>query len=126
MQLRINLNVACQVHIVEEKGFYKTWTFDFSNPQYRGEMVYQTMHCLNIIFQQGIDTEISGVDNEKSNVRESPISRDTLIITDAKYGVKRRVPKILLGCSCNSCKMSSSLNQMMEVYLDPDMPIQMV
>ena len=29
-----------------KKGFYKTWTFDCSSPQYRGEMVYQTMHCL--------------------------------------------------------------------------------
>ena len=33
-----------------------------------------------------------------SNVCESPIARDTLLITDAEYGVKRRVSKILLGC----------------------------
>ena len=32
-------------------------------------------------------------------MRESPISRDTLLITDAEYGVKRRVPKLLLECS---------------------------
>ena len=33
---------------------------------------------------------------KKSNVREYPISRDTLLITDAESGVKRRVAKILL------------------------------
>ena len=32
-------------------------------------------------------------------MRESPIARDTLLITDAEYGVKQRVPKILLECS---------------------------
>ena len=36
---------------------------------------------------------------KKSNVRESPIARDTLIIIDAKSRVKRRVPKLLLECS---------------------------
>ena len=34
-----------------------------------------------------------------SNVRESPIARDTLLITDAESGVKRRVPKLILECS---------------------------
>ena len=34
-----------------------------------------------------------------SNVRESPIARDTLPIIDKGYGVKRRVPKPLLECS---------------------------
>ena len=32
-------------------------------------------------------------------MRESPIARDTLLITDAESGVKQRVPKLLLGCS---------------------------
>ena len=32
-------------------------------------------------------------------MRESLISRDTLLITDAESGVKRRVPKLLLKCS---------------------------
>ena len=36
---------------------------------------------------------------KNSNVRESTISRDTLIINDAESGVKRRVPKLLLECS---------------------------
>ena len=32
-------------------------------------------------------------------MRESPIARDNLIITDAESGVKRRVQKLLLECS---------------------------
>ena len=36
---------------------------------------------------------------KNSNVSESPIGRDTLLITDAESGVKRRVPKLLLECS---------------------------
>ena len=31
-------------------------------------------------------------------MRESPIARDTLLITDAESGVKRRVPELLLEC----------------------------
>ena len=34
-----------------------------------------------------------------SNVRQSPITRDTLLIADADTKEKRRVPKLLLGCS---------------------------
>ena len=34
-----------------------------------------------------------------SNVHDSPIARETLLITDAEYGVKRRVSKLLLECS---------------------------
>ena len=36
---------------------------------------------------------------KNSNVRESPIERDTLSITDAESGVKRSVPKLLLEYS---------------------------
>ena len=36
---------------------------------------------------------------KNSNVRQSPITRDTLLITDADTKVKRRLPKILLECS---------------------------
>ena len=32
-------------------------------------------------------------------MRESPLDCDTLLILDAEYGVKRRVPKILMECS---------------------------
>ena len=35
---------------------------------------------------------------ENSNVRQSPINRDTLLIADADTKVKRRVPKLLLEC----------------------------
>ena len=34
-----------------------------------------------------------------SNVRESPIARDTLLITDAEYGLKRKVTKLLMEFS---------------------------
>ena len=36
---------------------------------------------------------------KNSNLHESPIARDTLLITDKKYGVKWRVPKVLLEFS---------------------------
>ena len=36
---------------------------------------------------------------KNSNVHESPIAHDTLLITDAESGVKRRVTKPLLKCS---------------------------
>ena len=34
-----------------------------------------------------------------SNVRESPITHDTLLIADADTKAKHRVPKLLLECS---------------------------
>ena len=36
---------------------------------------------------------------KNSNVHEYPIEHDTLPITDAESGIKRRVPKLLLECS---------------------------
>ena len=36
---------------------------------------------------------------KNSNVRDSPITHDTLLIADADTKVKRRVPKLLLECS---------------------------
>ena len=39
------------------------------------------------------------MDNENSNVRQSPITRDTLFIADADTKIKRRVPNLLLECS---------------------------
>ena len=36
---------------------------------------------------------------KSSNVRESPIARDNLLITDAESGVKWRVSELLLECS---------------------------
>ena len=43
--------------------------------------------------------EIVDLIMKNSNVRQSPTNRDTLLIIDADYKVKRRVPKILLECS---------------------------
>ena len=34
-----------RAYLILKKVFYKMWTFDCSSPQYKGEMVYQTMHC---------------------------------------------------------------------------------
>ena len=39
------------------------------------------------------------MDNEKLNVREYPLASGTLLIIDAEYRVKKRVPKLLLECS---------------------------
>ena len=36
---------------------------------------------------------------KNSNMHESPIARDTLLVTDTESRVKRRVPKLLLECS---------------------------
>ena len=36
---------------------------------------------------------------KNSHVRETPISRDTLLITNVESGVKQRVLKLLLECS---------------------------
>ena len=66
------------------------------------------------------------MDNENSNVRESPIACDTLHITDAESGVKRRVPNYFCNFTCDICKMRSSLHQMMEVYFEPDIMIQII
>ena len=35
---------------------------------------------------------------KNTNVRESPIARDILFITDAESRVKRRVPKLVFEC----------------------------
>ena len=43
---------------------------------------------------------------KNSNVRQSPISCDTLIIADADSKVKRRVPNSYWNIQCHSCTMS--------------------
>ena len=62
-------------------------------------MVYQTMHCSKKKVSKALIQKLVEWIMKKSNVREYPISRDTLIITDAEYRVKRRVTKLLLECS---------------------------
>ena len=60
-------------------------------------MVYQTMHCLKKISKTLIQKLFEWI-MKKSNVRESPKSRDTFLITDAGSRVKPRVLKLLLEC----------------------------
>ena len=62
-------------------------------------MVYQTMHCLNKTISKALRQKLVEWIMKNSNVRESPISRDTLLITDAESRVKRIVPKLLLEYS---------------------------
>ena len=51
---------------------------------------------------------------KNSDARESPIARDTLLITDVESGVKRRVPKLL---------MEGSMRQLHNEIIDsPDYP----
>ena len=99
MQLRIYFNVAGQVHITNKNSFYKTWTFDRSSQKYIGEMVYQTMHCQNKKVSKSLRQELVDWIMKNSNVRQPPITHDTLLIADADTKVKRRVPKILLEFS---------------------------
>ena len=54
---------------------------------------------------------------KNSNVCESTIACDALLITDAEYGVKRRVTKILLECSMR--QFHNERHQIMVVYLEP-------
>ena len=72
--------------------FYKTYTFDCSNPQYRGEMVYQSMHSLENNISKALRNKLVEWIMNHSNMCESEISRYTLLITDAESGVKQRVP----------------------------------
>ena len=62
-------------------------------------MVYQTMHCYNQKIIKALRQEIVDSIIKNSNVRQSPISRNTLLIADADSKVKRRVPELLLECS---------------------------
>ena len=56
--------------------------------------IFQTKKVINVLRKKLFEWIM-----KNSNVRESPISRDTLLITDAESGVKRRAPKLLLECS---------------------------
>ena len=62
-------------------------------------MVYQTMHCYNKKVSKALRQELVDCIMKNSNVRQYPISRDTLLIADADSKVKRRVPKLLLEFS---------------------------
>ena len=62
-------------------------------------MLYQTMHCWNQKISKALRQEIVDCTMKNSNVRQSPITRNNLLIADADTKVKRRVPKLLLECS---------------------------
>ena len=52
---------------------------------------------------------------KNSNVRESTISRDTLLIIDVESVVKQRVQKSYWDVPCDSCTMIKSLQHMMDI-----------
>ena len=62
---------------------------------------------------------------KNSNVRESTISSDNLIITDEEYGVKRRVPKLLLECYMHQLHNEIIASPDYGGLLEPETPIQM-
>ena len=66
-----------------KRGFFKTWTFDFSSPQYRGKLVYQTMQCSKKKINKALIQKLVEWIMKNPNVSESPIARDNLIIIDA-------------------------------------------
>ena len=57
-------------------------------------MVYQTMHCSNKTFSKSLRYKLVEWIMTNSNVRDSPIACDTLLITDAEFGVKRKIPEL--------------------------------
>ena len=62
-------------------------------------MVYPIMHCSNKKVSKALRHKLVEWIMKNPDVRESPIARDTLIITDAESGVKRIVLKLLPECS---------------------------
>ena len=62
-------------------------------------MVYQTMHFRTKKVSKALIQELVEWTMKNSNVCGSTIARDTLLITDTEFGVKRRVLKLLLKCS---------------------------
>ena len=57
------------------------------------------MHCSEKNVSEALRQKLVEWIIKFSNVRESPITRDTLLIADAGVGVKRIVPKLLMKCS---------------------------
>ena len=100
MQFMIYFNVADQVHIVNNK---KASTK-------RGHLIAQVKNtsvkwsikpCIvrTKKISKALRKEIVDWIMKNSNMRQSPMIRDTLLIADADTKVKRRVPKLLLECS---------------------------
>ena len=82
----------------QKNGFYKTWTFDFSSPQQRGEMVCQNIHFMNKKVSKALRKKPVERIMKNSIVHEAPIARDTLLITYAESIVKQRVKHQMTRC----------------------------
>ena len=87
------------MHIVLNKGFYKTWTFDCSS--HNIDVKWSMKPCIvqTETVRKTLRHKLVMWILKHSNMRESPIARDTFLITSTEYGVKLIVPKILLECS---------------------------
>ena len=125
-QVRIYFNVSGQVHIVEKKASTKRG--NLIDQVHNTEVKWSIKPCIvwTKKVSKALRQKLVEWTMKNSNVRESPIACDILLITDAESEVKRRVPKLLPLCSMQQFTMRSSLHQMMEVYLDPDTPIKMM
>ena len=88
MQLRIYFNVLCQVHIVGEKSLYKTLTF--IDQVHNIEVKWSIKPCIVLTkkVSKALRHKLVEWIMKNSNVRESPIYRDTLLITYAESGLK--------------------------------------
>ena len=98
-QLRIYFNVVCQVNIVKNKASKERG--HLISKVHNTEVKWSTK---SFIFRtkkvsKELRQNLVGWIMKNSNVHESPIACDTLLITDAESGVKWIVPKIFLKCS---------------------------
>ena len=98
-QLRIYFNKAYQVYIVRKKFSTKCGHLiaQVQNTAVKWSIkqsIVWTKKAIKAMIQKLVEWII-----KNSNVRESPIARDNLLITVAEFKVKRRVLKILLECS---------------------------
>ena len=78
-------------------------------------MVYQTMQFWNKTNSKALRQEIVDWIMKNSNVRQSPINRDTLLIADAYTKVNVGCQNFYWNVPCDSSTMSSLLHLMMEV-----------
>ena len=97
-QFRIYFNVSCQVHIVEKRASTKHVNLiaQFHNTEVKWSIkpcLLQTKKVSKALRQKLVEWIM-----KNSNVCESPIARDTLLIKYVESGVKLRVPKLLLEC----------------------------
>ena len=100
MQFRIYFNVSDQVNIVNKKkastkrGHLITQVKNTSVQWSIKTCIVRTKKISKAFRKETVDWIM-----KNSNVRQSPITRDTLLIADADTKVKRKVPNFLLECS---------------------------